>query len=63
MGEMLLTLYIARHGKTAWSLAGQHTGLADLPLDFALRRSVPSALDGSYFAMAAPEANRPATLE
>ncbi|MGA7870453.1 MAG: histidine phosphatase family protein [Candidatus Binatus sp.] len=32
MNEMLPTLYIARHGETAWSLSGQHTGLTDLPL-------------------------------
>lgn len=32
MSEMLPTLYIARHGETAWSLSGQHTGLRDLPL-------------------------------
>ena len=32
MDEMLPTLYIARHGETAWSLSGQHTGLTDLPL-------------------------------
>ena len=32
MSEMLPTLYIARHGETAWSLSGQHTGLTDLPL-------------------------------
>ena len=32
MSEVLPTLYIARHGETAWSLSGQHTGLTDVPL-------------------------------
>jgi broad specificity phosphatase PhoE len=32
MSEKLPVLYLARHGETAWSLSGQHTGLTDLPL-------------------------------
>lgn len=32
MGESLPTVYFARHGETAWSLTGQHSGLSDLPL-------------------------------
>lgn len=32
MSEHLPMVYVARHGETAWSLTGQHTGLTDLPL-------------------------------
>jgi probable phosphoglycerate mutase len=28
----LQVIYLARHGETAWTLSGQHTGLTDLPL-------------------------------
>jgi broad specificity phosphatase PhoE len=32
MSETIPVVYLARHGETAWSLSGQHTGLTDLPL-------------------------------
>lgn len=32
MSGNLQKIYLARHGETAWSLSGQHTGLTDLPL-------------------------------
>jgi probable phosphoglycerate mutase len=32
MSEQLPAIYLARHGETAWSLSGQHTGTTDLPL-------------------------------
>jgi len=32
MSSELPVVYLARHGETAWTLTGQHTGLTDLPL-------------------------------
>jgi len=32
MNDVLPVVYLARHGETAWSLTGQHTGRTDLPL-------------------------------
>ena len=32
MSAGLPVVYTVRHGETAWSLSGQHTGLTDLPL-------------------------------
>jgi Fructose-2,6-bisphosphatase len=33
MPSMLSRLYLVRHGETAWSLSGQHTGRTDIPLN------------------------------
>jgi broad specificity phosphatase PhoE len=32
MDDKLPEIYIARHGETAWTITGQHTGMTDLPL-------------------------------
>ena len=32
MSDALPTVYLARHGETAWTISGQHTGLTDLAL-------------------------------
>jgi broad specificity phosphatase PhoE len=39
MSEELPIIYLARHGETAWSLTGQHTGRTDLPLTEAGERN------------------------
>jgi probable phosphoglycerate mutase len=32
MSEALPEVYLARHGETAWTVSGRHTGRTDLPL-------------------------------
>jgi probable phosphoglycerate mutase len=32
MSQRLPAIYLARHGETAWTVSGQHTGLTDIPL-------------------------------
>lgn len=32
MNPALPVIYLARHGETAWTVTGQHTGLTDIPL-------------------------------
>jgi broad specificity phosphatase PhoE len=53
MSGTLTTLCVARHGETAWSLSGQHTGLTDLPLTQRGQRNarrLGNALQGRVFA-------------
>jgi broad specificity phosphatase PhoE len=53
MSEGLPVIYLARHGETAWSLSGQHTGLTDLPLTERGERNarrLGERLDGLTFA-------------
>jgi probable phosphoglycerate mutase len=32
MSRALPKIYLVRHGETAWTLSGQHTGRTDIPL-------------------------------
>ena len=53
MNPELPVVYLARHGETAWSLSGQHTGLTDLPLTERGERNalrLAKRLDGLSFA-------------
>lgn len=53
MIEELPVVYLARHGETAWSLSGQHTGLTDLTLTERGERNARALgrrLDGLTFA-------------
>jgi probable phosphoglycerate mutase len=53
MSEPLPVLYLLRHGETAWTLSGQHTGRTDLPLTphgEAAARRLGERLQGRLFA-------------
>jgi broad specificity phosphatase PhoE len=53
MENQLSVIYIARHGETAWTVTGQHTGLTDLPLTAQGERNaraLAGRLDGLTFA-------------
>jgi broad specificity phosphatase PhoE len=53
MREPLPLAFLARHGETAWSLSGRHTGLTDLPLTERGEqnaRRLGAALEGRRFA-------------
>ncbi len=53
MNELLPVVYLARHGETAWTLSGRHTGLTDVPLTAGGERSarqLGARLQGMKFA-------------
>ena len=52
--KLPLQIYFIRHGETAWSLSGQHTGRTDLPLTphgEAMARELATALKGIDFSL------------
>jgi broad specificity phosphatase PhoE len=54
MSDTFPVVYLARHGDTAWTVSGQHTGLTDLPLTAAGEshaRRLGERLKGMKFAM------------
>src|ERR671918_3247147 len=53
MEKALPKVYLARHGETAWSITGQHTGRTDIPLTAGGERnalSLHQRLEGVVFA-------------
>ena len=63
-----LQIYFIRHGETAWSLSGQHTGRTDLPLTphgEAMARGLATALNGITFStvLTSPRLRARATCE
>jgi broad specificity phosphatase PhoE len=52
MSESLPEVYLARHGETAWTISGQHTGRTNIPLTArgeANARSLGERLKGQMF--------------
>ena len=45
MTQQLPVIYLARHGETAWTVSGQHTGRTDLPLTERGERNARSLAD------------------
>jgi broad specificity phosphatase PhoE len=53
MSQTFPIIYLARHGETAWTITGQHTGRTDLPLTERgedMARRLGERLEGSTFA-------------
>ena len=54
MSDQITRVLVIRHGETAWSLSGQHTGRTDLPLTphgEAMARELATALKGIDFSL------------